>query len=165
MAFNPEIIIHEVLTGGTFNGAASNGTLDTVVPATSAPYYNGRAQFYGGGTSGGKIEAFDQVGMSIGQVMFKGAGTTGFVLKIESLSYPAASPVSFSFTLFDESSLRDVQGLSLADTTSFVYCPIRPIFVPPDHALTFTTTGALSAAGRVTFVVGNGWGYRTFQQG
>lgn len=165
MAFAPEIITHEIATGSVFDGALTNGALDTVTPPTNAPYFNGRAQFYGGGTSGGRIVAFEQVGMAVGQIMFRGPGTTAFTLELEIDSYPAAAPVSFSHMLFDESSLRDIQGLALADVTSFVFCPVRPIFIPPGGSLVFKTTGALSSAGRVTFVVGNGWGVRTFQQG
>jgi hypothetical protein len=95
--------------------------------------------------------------------MFKGAGTTAFSLSIRSALWPASSPATFDYTLFNSTSLHDVQGKSLATTESFVYAPSSGIFVPPSHSLVFTTTGTLSSNARIMFYVGGGWGYRTLQ--
>lgn len=161
MAYVPEIIIQEVVTGNVFGGGVPNGTFGTITQA--APYWNGRVNFYGQGTAGGLYTAPADVGTFIAQVMFKGPGTTGFSLSIRSELWPASAPVAFDYLLFDETSLIDVQGKALADTESFVYAPNGGIFVPPSHSLVFTTTGNLTSDGRVMFIVGGGWGYRTLQ--
>ena len=161
MAYVPEIVIQEVVTGNTFNGAASNGTFGTITKG--APYWNGRVNFYGQGTQGGLYTAPPDIGIHIGQIMFSGAGTTGFSLALRSELWPAALPVAFDYLLFDNTSLIDVQGKALADTESFVYAPNSAIFIPPSHSLVFTTTGALTSDGRIMFVVGGGWGVRTLQ--
>jgi hypothetical protein len=161
MAYVPELVIQEVVSGGTFTGVASDGTLAAVTQG--APYWNGRVNFYAQGTVGGLYTAPADIGTNISQIMFKGEGTTGFSLSIRSALWPASSPVTFDFTLFDDTSLHDVQGKALATTESFVYAPSCGIFVPPSHSLVFTTTGALTADARIMFYVGGGWGYRTLQ--
>jgi len=161
MAYVPELVIQEVLSGNTFTGLAPNVPVETITQ--TAPYWNGRVNFYGQATDGGLYTAPADIGTNIGQIMFKGEGTTGFSLSIRSALWPSASPVTFDYTLFDDTSLHDVQGSSLATTESFVYAPSSGIFVPPSHSLVFTTTGALTANGRIMFYIGGGWGYRTLQ--
>ena len=161
MAYIPEIIIQEVVAGNTFSGSASDGTFGTITQG--APYWNGRVNFYGQGTTGGLYTAPADVGTYLTQIFFKGAGTTGFSLGIRSELWPASAPVAFDFNLFDDTSLIDVQGKALSDTESFVYAPNGGIFIPPSHSLVFSTTGNLTSDGRVMFFVGGGWGYRTLQ--
>ena len=161
MAYIPEIVIQDVSAGNTFTGVPSDGTLEPVTKV--APFWNGRVNYYGGGTDGGEYTAPPDIGTHIGQIMFTGAGTTNFSLSLRSPLWPAAAPITLDFTMFDETSLVDGQGNALATTESFIYAPSSMIFVPPSHSLVFTTTGALSATGRIVFVVGGGWGYRTFQ--
>jgi hypothetical protein len=161
MAYIPEIVIHEVVAGSTFNGAATNGTFGTITQG--APYWNGRVNFYGQGTAGGLYTAPADIGTYVAQIMFKGEGTTGFSLAIRSNLWPAPAPASFDFNLFDDTSLIDVQGKILSDVESFVFAPSSGIFIPPSHSLVFSTTGSLTSDGRVMFLVGGGWGYRTLQ--
>ena len=161
MAYLPELVIQEVVSGGQFTGVPSDGTLATVTQG--APYWNGRVNFYAQGTDGGLFTAPADIGTNIGQIMFKGEGTTGFSLSIRSALWPATSPATFDYRLFDETSLVDVQGMYLSTTESFVYAPSSGIFIPPSHSLVFTTTGALTANARIMFYVAGGWGYRTLQ--
>jgi hypothetical protein len=161
MAYIPEIVIQDVVAGNTFGGVATDGTLAAVTKG--APYWNGRVNYYENGTDGGLYTAPPDVGTHIGQIMFSGAGTTGFSLAIRSALWPAVTPITLDYTLFDDTSLVDVQGKALATTESFIYAPSSLIFVPPSHSLVFTTTGALTGTGRIMFVVGGGWGYRTLQ--
>jgi len=161
MAYVPELVIQEVVSGNTFTGVASDGTLATVTQG--APYWNGRVNFFALGTVGGLYTAPADIGTNIGQIMFRGEGTTDFRLSIRSALWPAASPATFDFTLFDNNSLVDIQGQSLATTESFVYAPSSGIFVPPSHSLVFETNGALTADARIMFYIGGGWGYRTLQ--
>jgi hypothetical protein len=161
MAYIPEIVIHEVVAGNTFNGAATNGIFGTITQG--APYWNGRVNFYGQGTAGGLLTSPADIGTYVTQIMFRGEGTTGFSLAIRSDLWPAPAPVSFDFNLFDDTSLIDVQGKILSDVESFVYAPNSGIFVPPSHSLVFTTTGTLTSDSRVMFFVGGSWGYRTLQ--
>lgn len=161
MAYVPELVIQEITAGNTFNGAATDGTLATITQGS--PYWNGRVNFYAQGTVGGLYTAPADIGTNISQIMFKGEGTTNFSLSIRSELWPASAPVAFDYTLFDETSLIDLQGKALATTESFVYAPNCGIFVPPSHSLVFETTGAVSSDARIMFYVGGGWGYRTLQ--
>jgi hypothetical protein len=161
MAYIPEIVIQDVVAGNTFTGVPSDGTLAPIVKG--APYWNGRVNYYEGGTDGGEYTSPADVGTHIGQIMFKGEGTTGFTLYLRSALWPAAAPISLDYTLFDDTSLIDIQGTTLATKESFIYAPSSMIFVPPSHSLVFVTSGNLTATGRIMFVVGGGWGYRTFQ--
>jgi len=161
MAYIPEIVIQEVTTGNTFTGVATDGVLGTITQG--APYWGGRVNFYGQGTQGGLLTATADTGTYISQIMFKGEGTTDFRLSIRSALWPAATPATFDFTLFDNNTLIDVQGQALVSPESFVYAPNSGIFVPPSHSLVFETNGALTADARIMFFVGGGWGYRTLQ--
>jgi len=161
MAYIPEIVIHEVVTGNTFTGVASDGTFGTITQG--APYWNGRVNFYGQGTAGGLLTSTADIGTYVTQIMFRGEGTTDFRLSIRSALWPAATPATFDFTLFDNNTLIDVQGQALASPESFVYAPNSGIFVPPSHSLVFETNGALTADARIMFFIGGSWGYRTLQ--
>lgn len=162
MSYNPEIIIHEVASGGTFTGVLSDGTLfGPLPPNLNDPYYGGRVNFYEQGTDGGLYQSPNAIGCYLGQVMFNGDGTTDWSLDLVSDSYPAGTPASFSFNILTYST-GIVSGF-FSTAEQFVWQPMRPIFVPPNHYLKFSTTGTLTADARLTYMVGGGWGYRVLQ--
>jgi hypothetical protein len=161
MALIPDIVIHEVVTGGTFTGVLSDGTLQGANASNTDPYYGGRVNFYSQGTDGGLYKAPDGVGATVYQISFNGAGTTDWSLDLVSDSYPASAPVSFTSNILTYST-GIVSGF-FATAEQFVWVPTRPIFIPPNHYLKFSTAGSLSADARVSFCVGGGWGYRTLQ--
>ena len=158
-SYNQEIIVHEVGIGSRFTGVASNGTLDTV--GTNAPYYLGRVNFYGSGTNGGLVTAPALVGFSLDTLVFKGAGTTRAVLSLVDELYPSSAPVASESVIFDTNNTGT--HLGTVDATSFVYQPVRPIFVPPGARLKLVTTGNLTGVGRATFRLGGGWNVRYMQ--
>ena len=162
MAYNPEIIIHEVRSGFTF-GDFTDGTQEPLVEGP--PYYNGRVQFFGQGTQGGLITTNERTGTFINQITFDGAGTTRFAVFIRNNIYPSAAPVSSDVTLFSERGFHYLQSsLAAATPESWVFVPDRPIFIPPGYSVGLTTVGTLTSDGRVTFMVGGSWGYRMLQQ-
>jgi hypothetical protein len=162
MSFIPEIIIHEVVLGGTFTGVAPDGALSGPLPPNLGdPYYGGRVNFYSQSTDGGLYRSPDAVGTYLSTIMFNGAGTTDWSIDLVSDSYPAGSPVSFSYNILTYST-GIVSGF-FSTAEQFVWLPTRPIFVPPNHYLKFTTIGNLSSDARLTYMVGGGWGYRTLQ--
>jgi len=161
MALIPEIFIHEVASGGSFSGIPSNGTLQGAAASNTDPYYGGRVNFYSQGTDGGLYQAPAGIGTTLFQLSFLGAGTTDWSLDLVSDSYPASAPVSFSQNILTYST--GIVSSFFTSAEQFVWVPTRPIFVPPNHYLKFSTVGTLSSDARLTFHVGGGWGYRTLQ--
>lgn len=157
--YNPSIIIHELVSGNTYTGVASNGNLDTV--QASSPYYTGRVNFFGLGTSGGLIESYDEIGFSLDSIVYKGAGTTRVVISIESELYPSSNPVAFESIIFDTNNQTSDHGA--IDPTSFVYSPNRTFFVPPKCRIKVVSTGNLTANGRLEFRLSDGWNYLPMQ--
>ena len=158
-SYAPEIIVHEVRVGSTFNGARSNGTLEAI--GVGAPYYLGRANFFEDGTEGGLINSNDQIGMSLDSLAFKGLGTTRAQLFLVDEGYPSNTPASVESLIFDTN--NTATHLGTVDPTSFVYIPMRPIFVPPECKLKLVTTGALTGLGRASFRLAGGWGVKHLQ--
>jgi hypothetical protein len=152
--YNPSIIIHEVLQGNTFNGALPNVALDTIEP--EPPYYTGRVNFYGGGTSGGLIESTSVTGFSIDSIIFRGAGTTRVTISIENTLYPKSNPVSTEAIIFDTN--NQVSFAGAINTESFVYQLPRPLFVQPSAKVKLVSVGNLTAVGRAEFRLSSGWG-------
>ena len=161
MALIPDIVIHEVVSGGSFTGVPSDGTLEGAAASNTDPYYGGRVNFYSQGTDGGLYQVPAGIGGTVYQISFNGVGTTDWSLDLVSNSYPASAPVSFTSNIITYSALN-MSGF-FASAEQFVWQPSRPIFIPPNHYLKFSTTGALGADARVSFCMGGGWGYRTLQ--
>jgi hypothetical protein len=163
VAYNPEIVIHEVKSGTNVNGNLPDGVQETLIQGP--PYFNGRVEFYGQCTDAGRFASNPRTGTFISSIMFDGAGTTAFTCKIEGTVYPAAAPVTSSVTLFRNNGFTYLQSPgATATVSSWVFHPARPVFVPPGYDIVLTTTGNMPAGGRITFMIGGSWGYRTLQQ-
>jgi hypothetical protein len=134
----PTISIQEVYSGGTFGGAASDGT------HSEEAIYRGRIQKWIGGTVGGEFSAPDLVGMRVEQVFW--ALTSGTTPNV-------------SVYLVDDDDveyLLDAQNLGsgsyVQTNNGFLVPPTFKVRVKSDQAIDAVT----SAVGENTGITGDG---------
>lgn len=157
--YNPSVIIHELAIGSVFNGAESNGVLDTI--GSGKPYYTGRVNFHSNGTAGGLFTAPSVVGASFDGLIYKGLGTTRVIVSLETELYPSSTPVASESVIFDTN--NQTTFLGAINPTSFTFQPVRPLFVLPNARIKVTSVGALTSIGRLECRFDTGWGILPMQ--
>tara|TARA_Y100000310_G_scaffold237218_1_gene240470 strand:- start:271 stop:759 length:489 start_codon:yes stop_codon:yes gene_type:complete len=147
----PNILIHEVVNTGSVNGTLPDGTLDTFT--SDAPSYGGRTHLYKGCTVAGRFDSGSR-GCTLYGLNAQIAGSGGFTLYLRDnvTKYPGGTVPSVIILSSTDTDFTNRTN----NTEQFAYTFTTPVLVLPGYSLEFVATNALTAEGRLTFVLSQG---------